>query len=205
MKRFFTDVGKKLMVSGIREWIESILFALIIAVVIRILIVEPYRIPSGSMRPTLIEGDIILVNKFIYGARIPFTDMRLPGLTKPKRGDVIVFIYPEDRKKNFIKRLIGFPGDSVEIKNGLIYVNDKPLDDPIFNQNIDGSVRFYYNKGSLAKESQKITVPNDSLFVLGDNSRSSLDSRYWGFVPYKNLLGKAIVIYWPLNRVRIIR
>ena len=205
MKRIFRGIRKGVKSSGIWEWIESILFALIIAVVIRVFIVEPYRIPSGSMRPTLIEGDIILVNKFMYGARIPFTDIRLPGLTKPKRGDVIVFIYPEDRKKNFIKRLIGFPGDNVEIKNGLIYVNDKPLDDPVFNQNIDGSVRFYYNKGSLAKESQKIIVPNGSLFVLGDNSRSSLDSRYWGFVPYKNLLGKAIVIYWPLKRVRIIR
>ena len=205
MKRIFKGIRNNMKSSGIWEWIESILFALIIAVVIRVFIVEPYRIPSGSMRPTLIEGDIILVNKFMYGARIPFTDIRLPGLTKPKRGDVIVFIYPEDRKKNFIKRLIGFPGDNVEIKNGLIYVNDKPLDDPIFNQNIDGSVRFYYNKGSLAKENQKITVPNGSLFVLGDNSRSSLDSRYWGFVPYKSLLGKAIVIYWPLKRVRIIR
>lgn len=205
MKRIFRGIKNSAKSSGIWEWIESIIFALVIAVVIRVFIVEPYRIPSGSMRPTLIEGDIILVNKFMYGARIPFTDIRLPGLTKPKRGDVIVFIYPEDRKKNFIKRLIGFPGDNVEIKNGLIYVNDKPLDDPVFNQNIDGSVRFYYNKGSLAKESQKIIVPNGSLFVLGDNSRSSLDSRYWGFVPYKNLLGKAIVIYWPLKRVRIIR
>lgn len=205
MKRIFTGIRNNLKASGIWEWIESILVALIIAVVIRIFIAEPYRIPSGSMRPTLIEGDIILVNKFIYGARIPFSAIRLPGLTKPKRGDVIVFIYPEDRRKNFIKRLIGFPGDIIEMKNGLIYVNDKPLDDPIFNQNIDGTVRFYYNKGMLAKENQKITVPGDSLFVLGDNSRSSLDSRYWGFVPYKNLLGKAIVIYWPLKRIRIIR
>lgn len=182
-----------------REWIESIIIAFILAMVIRIFIVEPFKIPTGSMRNTLLEGDIILVNKFIYGARIPFTNFRLPVLQKPKRGDVIVFIYPEDAKKNFIKRLIGLPGETIEIKNGTIFVNGKALTEKDFNQ------RYYYNRGNFAQEGQKIVVPDGSFFVLGDNSASSQDSRYWGFVPYKNLQGKAIFIYWPPQRIRLIR
>ncbi len=183
----------------IREWVESLIIALILAMVIRIFVVEPFKIPTGSMRPTLLEGDIILVNKFIYGARIPFVNLRLPGIHKPKRGEVIVFIYPENPKKNFIKRLVALGGENVEIKNGTIYVDDKPLLDHEFNQ------RYYYNRGDYALEGQKIAVPKDSFFVLGDNSGSSQDSRYWGFVPAKNILGKAMFIYWPPQRIRIIK
>ena len=185
--------------SVIREWVESIIVAFILAMVIRTFIVQAFKIPTGSMRPTLLEGDIILVNKFIYGAKIPFTDWRLPAVKAPKRGDVVVFIYPQDPKKDFIKRLVATPGESVEIKNGTIYINDKPLFDPVFSR------RYYYNYGELAKEGQKIVVPADSFFVLGDNSASSQDSRFWGFVPRKNLLGEAIVIYWPPQRIRMIR
>jgi signal peptidase I len=185
--------------SVVREWIESIIIAFLLAVVIRAFVVQAFKIPTGSMRPTLLEGDLILVNKFIYGAKIIFTDLRLPKLRQPKRGDVIVFIYPEDSKKDFIKRLIGLPGETVEIKNGTVYVNDKPLSESIFGQ------VFYYSYGDFEKEGYKLTVPKGSYFVLGDNSRSSRDSRYWGFVPEKNILGKAILIYWPLNRIRIIK
>jgi len=185
--------------SVVREWIESIIVALVLAMVIRAFLVQAFKIPTGSMRPTLIEGDLILVNKFIYGARLPFTDIRLPALTEPKRGDIIVFIFPGDRKKDFIKRLVGLPADTVEIKNGSIYINDKPLLDSVFSQ------RYYYNKGDYAKEGVKITVPKDSYFVMGDNSASSMDSRYWGFLSKKELLGKAMLIYFPPNRIRIIK
>jgi len=185
--------------SIIREWAESLLIAFLLAMVIRILIVEPFKIPTGSMRTTLLEGDIILVNKFTYGARIPFINFRLPGLRHPKRGDVVVFIYPLDEKKNFIKRLVALGGESVEIKNGTVYINDKPLLDPVFNQ------RYYYNRGDFAQEGQKIIVPKDSYFVMGDNSSSSQDSRYWGFVPYKSIVGEAMLIYWPPQRMRLIR
>jgi len=185
--------------SAWREWIESILIALLLAMVIRTFIVQAFKIPSGSMRPTLLEGDLILVNKFIYGAKIPFTDKRLPAFQELKRGEVIVFIYPEDPKKDFIKRLVGLPGDEVEIKKYTIYVNGQPLLDPVFNQ------RYYYNGGDFAAEGQKITVPKGHYFVLGDNSASSKDSRYWGFVPQENILGRAFLIYWPLNRIRIIK
>ncbi|MCX5713567.1 MAG: signal peptidase I [Candidatus Omnitrophica bacterium] len=185
--------------ASIREWVESIVIAFILAMLIRTFVVQAFKIPSGSMRTTLLEGDIILVNKFIYGAKVPFTDLRLPKLRDPERGDVIVFIYPENPKKDFIKRLIGLPGETVEIKNGTVFINGKPLLDPQFSQ------RYYYNRGDFAEEGMKINVPKDSFFVLGDNSSSSQDSRYWGFVPHRNILGKALVIYWPLQRIRIIK
>jgi signal peptidase I len=167
--------------------------------IIRSFLVQAFKIPTGSMRPTLLEGDLILVNKFIYGAKVPFTGLRLPAFSQLKRGDVVVFIYPDDRKKDFIKRLFGLPQETVEIKNGTVYINDRPLLDPVFSQ------RYYYNRGDFAAEGQKITVPADSFFVLGDNSASSKDSRYWGFVTKQDILGKAIVIYWPPQRIRIIK
>lgn len=184
--------------SVIRDWVESIIVAFVLAMIIRTFVVQAFKIPTGSMRPTLIEGDIILVNKFIYGAKIPFTGLQLPNLTQPKRGDVIVFIYPEDPKKDFIKRLVGLPGEAVEIKDGTVYINGSPLSGQTFN------MRYYYNRGQFGDENKKIIVPKDSFFVLGDNSASSADSRYWGFVPRSNLLGKAMIIYWPPQRIRII-
>ncbi len=183
----------------IKEWVESIVIAFILAMFIRTFVIQAFKIPTGSMRPTLLEGDIIMVNKFLYGAKVPFTDLRLPKVREPKRGDVVVFIYPEDTKKDFIKRLIAFGGETVEIKDGTVYINDKPLVSPMFNQ------RYYYNRGDFAAENGKITVPEGNYFVLGDNSASSHDSRYWGFVPKKNLLGEAILIYWPPQRIRIIK
>lgn len=185
--------------SVIREWVESIVVAFILAMIIRTFIVQAFKIPTGSMRMTLLEGDVILVNKFIYGAKVPFTDLSLPRLREPARGDVIVFIYPENPRKDFIKRLVALGGEAVEIKNGTIYINDKPLQEPVFNQ------IYYYNRGDYAQEGKKIVVPKDCVFVLGDNSNSSQDSRYWGFLPRKNILGKALLIYWPPQRIRIIR
>jgi signal peptidase I len=112
---------------------------------------------------------------------------------------VVVFIYPENPKRDFVKRLIATEGETVEIKNGTIYINDRPLLDATFSQ------RYYYNRGDFGAENQKITVPKDNYFVLGDNSASSQDSRYWGFVPKKNMLGNAIVIYWPPQRIRMVK
>lgn len=181
------------------DWSESIVVALVAAMIIRSFVFQAFKIPTGSMRPSLLEGDIILVNKFVYGAKVPFTGLHLPKVTEPQRGDVIVFIYPEDPKKDFIKRLVALPGETVEIKGGTVYINGQPLVDPVFNK------RYYYNRGDFSEEDKKIIVPRESLFVLGDNSASSLDSRYWGFVPRDNVLGKAVVIYWPPKRIRIIR
>ncbi len=185
--------------SVLRDWVESIIIAFLLAMVIRTFVIQAFKIPTGSMRMTLQEGDLILVNKFVYGAKVPFVNYYLPALREPKRGDVVVFIYPEDKKKDFIKRLIGLPGETIEIKGGSIYVNDKQVEESIFKQ------IYYYNRGDFGAEGQKIVVPKDSYFVLGDNSASSKDSRYWGFVPKENLLGQALVIYWPIHRMRTIK
>lgn len=186
--------------SEIREWTESIIIALILALLIRTFIVQAFKIPSGSMIPTFQVGDRIFVNKFVYGARIPFTDIRFPALKQPERGDIIVFVSPEAPKRDFVKRLIASGGEKVEIRNGNIYIDGKLIEGPL-------SVRsnYYYNRGDYGKEGEVITVPKDSFFVLGDNSANSRDSRYWGFVPKKNLIGKAMCIYWPVNRMRLIK
>jgi len=208
--------------SVIREWVESILIALVLAAFIRSYFIQPFKIPSGSMRMTLIEGDHLFVDKWHYGPNLlpeihspdflrPYVDIqwpdvlkplikvRLPGFGTPRRGDVIVFIYPNDRTKDFIKRLIGLPGETVEIKGGDIYVNGHLIDDPRI-KNV-----YYYNRGDYGGADKPITVPEGYYFVLGDNSASSHDSRYWGFVPAEDVVGKADLIFWPFDRVRIIR
>ncbi|MCG8431379.1 MAG: signal peptidase I [Candidatus Omnitrophica bacterium] len=186
--------------STAREWVESIVVAFFLAMFIRTFVIQAFKIPTGSMRPTLVEGDLILVNKFLYGAKVPLTEkMRLPAFAELERGDVIVFVYPEDGKKAFIKRLVAFEGETVEIIKGTIYINGKPLLEPEFSK------VYYYNRGDLMGEGEQVTVPENSYFVLGDNSASSKDSRYWGVVPHRNLLGKATLIYWPLPRIRMIR
>ena len=173
-----------------RENVEVVITAAILALIIRGFVVQAFKIPTGSMRETLIEGDRILVNKFIYR----FTD--------PKRGDIIVFKYPEDMKKDFIKRLIATGGETVMIKNGDIWVDGRLIENSEAIKQI-----YYYNKYDTAygKEGIVIEVPENNYFVLGDNSASSRDSRYWGFVPKKNLVGKAFVIYWPLTRMRALK
>ncbi|MBU1006072.1 MAG: signal peptidase I [Candidatus Omnitrophica bacterium] len=171
-----------------KEWVEPIVIAVILALIIRTFIVQAFKIPTGSMRPTLMEGDRILVNKFIY------------KFTKPKRSDIIVFISPEDKKKDFIKRLIGLSGENVEISNGTILINGKAVDpDSVMKE------RYYYNRGDFGEKGQIIEVPEDAYYALGDNSISSRDSRYWGFLPKKYLIGKAFLIYWPPTRIRILR
>jgi signal peptidase I len=199
------------------EWVESLAIALVFAFFIQAYCFQPFQIPSGSMRMTLIEGDRLFVNKFAYGAswapleaRVAWwkladsknfdlwkraTQHRFPGLTKPRRGDVIVFRYPVTQDKDFIKRLIAFGGETVEIKDGRVLVNDVPVDEGQI-----GKVH-YYNYGDHAKPGQKITVPKGQYFVMGDNSASSHDGRYWGFVPEEFVIGKADMIFWPLNRI----
>jgi len=183
----------------VREWGESIIIAFLLAMIIRTFFVQAFKIPTGSMRMTLVEGDRILVNKLRYGPQIPFSSVRLPGFGSLHRGDVIVFKYPENPKRDFIKRLIALPGETVEIIEGDVYINGSIVEDPRIKKT------FYYNRGKYGMQYQKITVPEDHYFVLGDNSASSMDSRFWGFVPEPYLIGKAEVIYWPLNRIRVIQ
>ena len=187
--------------SQAREWAESIIIALAIAIVIQTFLVQAFKIPSGSMIPTFNIGDRIFVNKFLYSARIPLVNWRLPilDIKEPKRGDIIVFISPEEPKKDFVKRLIAFGGENVEIKDGKILINGRTPEEPFFKG------VYYYNAGDYGQEGKVIKVPPDSYFALGDNSANSRDSRYWGFIPKKNLVGKAVLIYWPLYRTKLIR
>ncbi len=204
--------------SFYKEWIEPFLIAAVVALFIRQFIVEAFKIPSGSMIPTLRIGDHLLVNKFIYGPRIPFTDARIFTWKEPKRGDIIVFKYPENESKNFIKRVIGLPGDKIEIKNGTLFINDQPVKVTEEGRSDGGEQGFgspYYPKPELLEEQLgtvrhqiqylhnqtgynygPILVPKDSVFVMGDNRDNSQDSRVWGFVRYNKILGKALVIYW---------
>ncbi len=182
--------------SKLREYIEAILLAIVIAFFIRTFVIQAYKIPSGSMKPTLQIGDHILVSKFNYGVKLPFLRSTLIPLGTPKRGDILVFIYPEDRSKDFIKRLIGLPGDTIEIRNKKIFLNSLPLNDTrgvyVDSLIIPGSVQPRDNFGP-------VTVPEDSIFVMGDNRDESYDSRFWGFVKMKDVLGKALIIYWSWN------
>jgi signal peptidase I len=193
-------VMKERVKTEIREWAKSIVIALILALLIRTFIIQAFKIPSGSMIPTFEIGDRIFVSKFIYGARLPFTNIRLPGLREPRRGDVIVFVSPETPKKDFVKRLVALEGETVEIKNGNILINGKETGAPALPKS-----NYYYNRGCYGTEGMAVTVPEGFYFTLGDNSANSRDSRYWGFVPKSNVIGKAILVYWPISRIQIIR
>jgi len=191
-----TRVAKKNK-SAFREYAEAILIALLLALFIRTFVVQAFKIPSGSMEPTLEIGDHILVNKFIYGVKIPFTSIHLFPLGQPERGDVVVFAYPVEPDKDFIKRVIGVPGDSIQIVNKKLYLNGVEAKDP----------HAVYKEDTLfPSEMQKrdnfgpIKVPEGRLFVLGDNRDRSLDSRFWGFVPLPDVRGKAFIIYWSWDR-----
>jgi len=179
--------------SKFREYLEAIILAVVIALFIRTFVIQAYKIPSGSMKPTLQIGDHILVSKFNYGIKLPFLRTTLIPVGAPQRGDIVVFIYPEDRSKDFIKRLIGVPGDTIEIRNKKIFLNGLPYNDKhgvyVDNLVIPATVQPRDNFGP-------VTVPEGSLFVMGDNRDESYDSRFWGFVSKKDVLGKALIIYW---------
>jgi signal peptidase I len=179
--------------SKIQEYAEAIIIAILIALFIRTFIVQAFKIPSGSMKPTLLIGDHILVNKFIYGIKIPFVRTTLVPIGEPKRDDIVVFIYPVDRSKDFIKRVIGVAGDIVEMRNKKIFVNGKPYADAygvyVDEFIIPGAMQPRDNFGPL-------TVPKGTVFTMGDNRDQSYDSRFWGFVELKDVMGKAFIIYW---------
>ncbi len=179
--------------SAFREYAESIALALILALFIRSFIVQAFKIPSGSMIPTLQVGDHILVNKLSYGIRNPFWGSYLLHIKKPQHGDVVVFIFPEDRTKDFIKRVIGVEGDTVEIRDKKISINGKPLEDPHAYFEGDPPERGAFN---VRDDYGPRQVPENHIFVMGDNRDRSYDSRYWGFVNLEDVKGRAFLIYW---------
>jgi signal peptidase I len=204
--------------SFYKEWVEPFLIAAVVALFIRQFAVEAFKIPSGSMIPTLTIGDHLLVNKFVYGPRIPFTDIRIYTGQEPKRGEIIVFRFPRDESKNFIKRVVGLPGDKIELKKGKLFINDELVtvtalgaydgddqrsgppyyDKPMLFDEQLGTVKHHilYLHDQTETNYGPVLVPKDSVFVMGDNRDNSQDSRVWGFVKQNKILGRALIIYW---------
>jgi signal peptidase I len=189
---------KKQKKSSLRETIEAIVVAFAIALVIRTFVIQAFKIPSGSMIPTLQIGDHLLVNKFLLGTPVdvPFTNIhlfRMPGLRRPQRGDIIVFKYPEDPTRDFIKRVIGVEGDRIESKDKTLFVNGRKLVEP-FVQHVDSNIK----PADMDRRDNfgPVSVPKDSVFAMGDNRDQSYDSRFWGFVDLSKIKGKAVIIYW---------
>lgn len=205
--------------SGARwawEWIKSIAVALLLFLIIRAFLVEAFRIPTGSMEKTLLVGDFLLVNKAVYGAQVPLTQRRLPGFKDPQRGDIVVFIPPHDPGKNYVKRLVGLPGDTLAMSNQILYINGVPQDEP-YVQHTDRSGmdharhEMLWQRAYLTEETRPetyrptrdnwgpIVVPEGKYFMLGDNRDDSEDSRYWGFVDREAIKGKPLFIYYSFD------
>jgi len=187
-------MGKKKI---FKEYVEPIAIAILIALVIRTFVVQAFKIPSSSMEPTLQVGDHLLVNKFIYGIKFPFIETKYFQFRKPQRGDIIVFIYPKDRSKDFIKRVIGTEGEKVEIVHNKIYINHQPIEDPWGHYDERSASTRYLQP---MERFGPVTVPVNSVFVLGDNRDNSQDSRFWGFVNVNEVKGKALIIYFSWDR-----
>lgn len=168
------------------NWFKSLFYAFIVAFLISRTVIGNYKIPSTSMVPTLKVGDRLFSNNVIYKIR------------EPKRGEVVIFKFPEEPNRDFVKRLIALPGERVLIKDGKIYINGQEVKNPLI------SCRYYFSDGEYGVE-KEVEVPPNCYYVLGDNSFNSKDSRYWGFLPKKYLKGKALFIYWPPWRMGIIR
>jgi signal peptidase I len=193
------DQGARRPKSRWQDYGESIIIALVLALVIRAFLVQAFSIPSGSMEPTLLVGDYLLVNKLAYGIRNPLTNNIWIPLGKPQRGDVAVFIYPQSPDKDYIKRIIGLPGDRIQIINKKLYLNGQltqippPTDDP-------AAPRAVYREEEITPTERDnfgpVAVPADAYFVMGDNRDRSYDSRFWGFVPMQALKGRAFIIYF---------
>jgi signal peptidase I len=174
----------------VKEYAEALIIALVLALFIRTFVVQAFKIPSESMLQTLQVGDHLLVNKFIYGIKIPFTGRTLIPVSSPHFQDIIVFEYPEDPSKDFIKRVIGVPGDTVELRGGVLFRNGEEVKEPYLARLPPKAFTMH-----LA-EYGPVAVPEGKYFVMGDNRNNSHDSRYWGFVDQSAILGKAWMIYW---------
>ncbi|NQT33028.1 MAG: signal peptidase I [Candidatus Omnitrophica bacterium] len=181
------------------EWGKPLLIAGILTVLLRTFVIQPFKIPTNSMYETLKPRDRIFVSKFIYGAKVPFTDIRVAKIRSPRLGDIVVFTSPVEKKKYLIKRFIAGGGKNVQLEEGRLFVDGKAVESSPFKK------LFYYNRGRYGAEGEIIKVPEGYFYVLGDNSANSMDSRYWGFVPDENLVGKAIFRFWPPKRIGIMK
>lgn len=194
------------------EWIRSVLTAFVLFLMIRTFLVEAFRIPTGSMENTLLVGDFLLVNKAIFGSRVPFTPLRLPAFDSPRRGDVVVFVPPHDPGRTYVKRLVAGPGDTVAMRDRVLFVNGRPRSEPYARHDESGDVRagamawqcdYYVTPAGACSPSRDswgpLVVPQNRYLVLGDNRDDSEDSRYWGFVPRDAIRGRPLFVYYSFE------
>ena len=179
--------------SKLREYASALFWAALLALVIRTFIIQTFEIPSGSMENTLLTGDYLVANKFLYGLRIPWSGKRVLPIREPKRGDVVIFKYPVDPSQDFIKRLVGLPGDVIEIRDKKVFVNGALYKEP---KEIHKDPNILPAIAGPRDQFGPVTVPADSYFMMGDNRDESYDSRFWGFVKKEDILGIAMVKYW---------
>lgn len=221
MERNIKELAKVRKKSLVREYTEALTIAILLALFIRTFIIEAFKIPSGSMKPTLLIGDHLLVNKFNYGIKLPFLDKYIIRFKKPERGDVVVFKYPKEESVDYIKRVIGVEGDIIEIRNNQLYVNNKKIENQPIEKKVKKQLIDIYNDNEMSDADAyqevigkkqhiildqpnknkneffgPVTVPKNSIFAMGDNRDNSQDSRYWGYVKLEKVKGKALIIYW---------
>jgi signal peptidase I len=190
--------------STVREYFESIVVAVILALFIRTFVVQAFKIPTGSMEENLLIGDHLLVNKFAFGPTTSAVEKAVLPIGDIKRGDVLVFKFPVEPERDFIKRVIGLPGETVEVKERKIYINGAPVDDPHAHYLLPASSADNHEVTSydVRERYGPVTVPANHYFMMGDNRDNSQDSRYWGFLPRDLIKGKALVIYWSYESER---
>jgi signal peptidase I len=202
--------------SAFKEWVKSIAIALVIWFFLRALLVEAFRIPSGSMENTLLIGDFLFVNKALYGAEIPIVKKRLPAFREPQRLDIVIFDSPEDPGTNVVKRVIGMPGDTLAMVGGELQVNGAPVDEPYamssnpLNDPEDPRMRSWQVRYLVGRDPRTyrpslrnwgpLVVPTDSFFVMGDNRDNSYDSRWWGFLGRDRIDGRPLFIYYSFDK-----
>jgi signal peptidase I len=185
--------------STVREYFESIVIAVILALFVRTWVVQAFKIPTGSMENNLLIGDHLLVNKFVFGpTRFDNEKKRLP-VREPRRGDIVVFKYPDEPERDFIKRVIGLPGDTLELRNKKVFVNGQPLDEPYVHFLEPASHSQEVTSFDVRERYGPVRVPDEQYFVMGDNRDNSQDSRYWGFLPRSYIKGRALMIYWSYD------
>ena len=184
--------------STLREYFESILVAVVLALFVRTFVFQAFKIPTGSMKPNLLVGDHLIVNKFIFAPTASAIERALLPMREIRRGDIIVFKFPEEPERDFIKRVIGLPGDTLELKNQTVHVNGQPLKEDyahyLFPPAVDGQDSY-----DIRRKYGPVTVPEGHYFMMGDNRDDSQDSRFWGFLPQSYVKGRALFIYWSFD------
>ncbi|MEW5984896.1 MAG: signal peptidase I [Acidobacteriota bacterium] len=182
--------------SIVREYFESIVIAVILALFIRTFVVQAFKIPTGSMEPNLLVGDHLLVNKFVFAPTAVGPERTLLPVSGIRRGEVVVFKFPEDPERDFIKRVIGLPGETVELRDRTVFIDGRPIDEPYAHYLPRPAGTGGLDSEDVRDRYGPVLVPSDSLFMMGDNRDNSQDSRYWGFLPRSYVKGRALMIYW---------